>query len=146
MWYIRVTYKDKATNNTYTRDIEYDGEKETNKFLHQYLVDAEKLANSDKRENEEIVTYNLINKEFKYILISVVNSDSTSIYTQFFYTLEDAQSQMAIEVADTGNCDTIEQLEEKYLKDGDFGITDFTAWSNCEFDSNYHWKIVKINN
>ena len=144
MWMLRVSYKDKNTKNVTTRDLMYYGEKD--KKNPKWVEDADKLAFSDCREDEDVMGYELIEKHFTHILISVINSDSTNICTQFFYSLEEAQEQMLWEVADTGGCDTIEQLKEKYLEDGDFGYNDFSAWSNCEFDSNYHWKIEEIDN
>lgn len=144
MWYLRVTYKDVATGYVGTRDLEYDGC--TDKKNSKWVDDADKLAKSDKREHEEIINYELINKDFKYILISVFERE---IYTQFFFNYEEAQEQMLFELADTYGCDTPEQIEKsfhnRYKRKKDFDYDEGQAWCTTQLE-NRNWKIEKINN
>lgn len=140
MWYLRVTYKTKDNGAIYSYDLEYDGCHD--KKNPQWINDAEKLARENCREDSDIMDFQLIEKDFKYILISSIDNE---IYTQFFYDLKEAQEQMELDVACSYERDTYEQINSIHTRGQDFDFDDYNAWCIVDNKKNV-WRIDKINN
>ena len=60
MTILRVSYKNKDTNEIYTRDYEYNGS--TNKKSMQWVEDANKIAFGNCELNEDVMDYKLLDK------------------------------------------------------------------------------------
>lgn len=57
---LRVEYRNKETMETYTRDYDYNGE--TDKMRFKWVMDSDKLAYANCKENEDVMDYKLLEK------------------------------------------------------------------------------------